>query len=105
MFAFLRPYAPDLFGWFRTFGQVTANYDANGHYARVSPVVDAFQFTRTGENTATLKALDPSDRQTALEYARARRCPGAAAARPADNSAPYQPDNLECDAAAVPPGP
>ena len=32
---FLRPYAPELVGWLRDFGQSAANYDANGHFARV----------------------------------------------------------------------
>ena len=35
--AFFGPYAPDLSGALRTFGQAGAYYDANGHYARVLP--------------------------------------------------------------------
>lgn len=102
---FLRPYAPDLIGWFRGFGQTAANYDGNGHFARVSPVTDAFSYTRTGETTATLTARSPADRQTALENGKGKRCPGAAAAPPDDGSAPYRPDNLDCDPATTPPGP
>ena len=41
--AFFGPYAPDLAGTLRTFGQAGAYYDANGHYARVSPVLPDFK--------------------------------------------------------------
>ncbi len=102
---FLRPYAPDLIGWFRDFGQVNANYDANGHYARVSPVTDAFAYTRTGENTASLVARPAAERQVGLQKGKSRRCPGSAAAPPADGSAPFRPENQECDTTAVIPGP
>jgi phospholipid/cholesterol/gamma-HCH transport system substrate-binding protein len=102
---FLRPYAPDLIGWFRDFGQTTANYDANGHFARVSPAVDAFAFDRTSPGTATFTARDPANRQNALEKGKVARCPGAAAAPPTDGSAPFKPAGLECDLSAVIPGP
>ena len=42
---FIRPYTPDFTGWLRDFGQSTANYDANGHYARIQPIFNAFQLT------------------------------------------------------------
>ena len=56
---FVRPYTPDLVGWFRDFGQGAANYDANGHYARIQPIFNAFQFT---DNPAggTLTPIPPS---------------------------------------------
>lgn len=42
---FIRPYAPDLLGFASKFGQVTAYYDANGHYARVMPAATgAFEY-------------------------------------------------------------
>ncbi len=40
--AFFGPYSPDLQGTLREFGQTTAYYDANGHYARISPVFPDF---------------------------------------------------------------
>ena len=40
--AFFGPYSPDLVGALRTFGQSGAYYDADGHYARVSPVFPSF---------------------------------------------------------------
>jgi phospholipid/cholesterol/gamma-HCH transport system substrate-binding protein len=101
---FIRPYAPDLIGWFRDFGQSTANYDANGHFARISPIVNAFQFT---DNPAggTLTALAPAERQVGLQSGKVRRCPGAATQAAADGSNPYAPEGSDCDSSIVPPGP
>ena len=42
---FIRPYTPDLVGWLRDFGQGAANYDANGHFARIQPIFNAYSFT------------------------------------------------------------
>jgi phospholipid/cholesterol/gamma-HCH transport system substrate-binding protein len=101
---FIRPYAPDLIGWFRDFGQSTANYDANGHFARISPIVNAFQYT---DNPAggTLTALKPADRQVGLQSGKIRRCPGGATQAAADGSNPYAPAGSDCDPSIVPPGP
>jgi phospholipid/cholesterol/gamma-HCH transport system substrate-binding protein len=101
---FIRPYAPDLIGWFRDFGQSTANYDANGHFARISPIVNAFQFT---DNPAggTLTALAPAERQVGLQSGKVRRCPGAATQAAADGSNPYAPEGSDCDSSIVAPGP
>src|SRR3954465_637336 len=101
---FIRPYAPDLIGWFRDFGQTTANYDANGHFARISPIVNAFQFT---DNPAggTLTPLKPSERQVGLQSGKVRRCPGSATQPAADGSNPYAPEGSDCDPSIVPPGP
>jgi phospholipid/cholesterol/gamma-HCH transport system substrate-binding protein len=101
---FIRPYAPDLIGWFRDFGQSTANYDANGHFARISPIVNAFQFTDTPAG-GTLTALAPADRQVGLQSGKIRRCPGAATQAAADGSNPYAPEGSDCDSSIVPPGP
>jgi phospholipid/cholesterol/gamma-HCH transport system substrate-binding protein len=101
---FIRPYAPDLIGWFRDFGQSTANYDANGHFARISPIVNAFQFT---DNPAggTLTALKPAERQVGLQSGKIRRCPGASTQAAPDGSNPYAPEGSDCDPSIVPPGP
>ncbi|MDX6685651.1 MAG: phospholipid/cholesterol/gamma-HCH transport system substrate-binding protein [Baekduia sp.] len=101
---FIRPYAPDLIGWFRDFGQSTANYDANGHFARISPIVNAFQFT---DNPAggTLTALKPAERQVGLQSGKIRRCPGSATQSAPDGSNPYTPAGSDCDPSIVPPGP
>jgi phospholipid/cholesterol/gamma-HCH transport system substrate-binding protein len=97
--AFFGPYAPDLVGTLRTFGGTTAYYDANGHYARFSPVAPAFKL---GANNN----LTPASAQQSLEGLRTgqmRRCPGAATQPPADGSAPFT-DNglLTCDPTQTP---
>src|SRR6185312_2161976 len=74
---FLRPYSPDLVGWFRDFGQSAANYDANGHYARVMPILGAFSY-QPNSSGGTLEPAPPSQRLAGLRYGYTQRCPGAA---------------------------
>jgi phospholipid/cholesterol/gamma-HCH transport system substrate-binding protein len=102
---FVRPYTPDLVGWFRDFGQGSSNYDANGHFARIQPIFNAFQFT---DNPAggVLTPIPDSARFDNLETGQIRRCPGAATQPPADGSAPFRDGGgLDCDPALTPPGP
>jgi phospholipid/cholesterol/gamma-HCH transport system substrate-binding protein len=101
---FIRPYAPELVGWFRDFGQGGANYDANGHFARIQPMFNLFQFT---ENPAggLLTPQDPNDRLAGLQTGFYKRCPGGASQPAADGSAPYQDNGLDCDPRQVLPGP
>jgi phospholipid/cholesterol/gamma-HCH transport system substrate-binding protein len=103
---FFRPYTPDFTGWLRDFGQGASNYDANGHFARVQPLFNAFAFD---DNPAggTLTPLTPAQRTAGLQYG-VKRCPGAASQAPADGSAPFLDDgnlNGQCDPSLVPPGP
>jgi phospholipid/cholesterol/gamma-HCH transport system substrate-binding protein len=92
--AFWGPYSPELEGTLREFGQTSAYYDANGHYARVSPVFPDFTL---GANN-TLKPSSASQALATLKSGQLRRCPGAATQPPADSSAPFA-DNglLTCD--------
>jgi phospholipid/cholesterol/gamma-HCH transport system substrate-binding protein len=102
---FARPYTPDLAGWLRDFGQGAANYDANGHFARIQPMFNAFQFT---ENPAggLLSPVPPGDRFDGLETGQHKRCPGAATQAPADGSAPFTDGgSLDCDPTLRLPGP
>jgi phospholipid/cholesterol/gamma-HCH transport system substrate-binding protein len=105
---FARPYTPELVGWFRDFGQGAANYDANGHYARIQPIFNAFQLA---DNPAggVLSPIPPSQRFEGLQTGVIARCPGAATQRPADGSAPYTDNgNLgprDCDPSLTLPGP
>ena len=102
---FARPYTPDLIGWFRDFGQGSSNYDANGHFARIQPIFNAFQFT---DNPAggVLTPIPDRARFDNLETGQIRRCPGAATQPPADGSAPFTDGgSLDCDPALAPPGP
>jgi phospholipid/cholesterol/gamma-HCH transport system substrate-binding protein len=102
---FARPYTPDFIGWVRDFGQGSANYDANGHYARIQPMFNAFQFA---DNPAggLLTPVPPANRMDGVETGVIRRCPGAATQRPADGSAPFTDGGgLDCDPSLVLPGP
>jgi phospholipid/cholesterol/gamma-HCH transport system substrate-binding protein len=96
----IRPYAPDVGGALRGFGQAGAFYDANGHYARVVANFNRFRVDDSG-------ALRPNESGLgSLQPAGPRRCPGSAAAPPADGSAPFagSPPVL-CALSEVPPGP
>jgi phospholipid/cholesterol/gamma-HCH transport system substrate-binding protein len=99
---FLRPYSPDLVGWFRDFGQSAANYDANGHYARVMPIFGAFQYQASDD---TLQPVPPSQRLAGLASGFDRRCPGAASQPRPDGSNPFAPGGFDCDSSDVLPGP
>lgn len=92
--AFFGPYSPDLEGTLRDFGQTSAYYDANGHYARVTPLFPVF--TLGSKNNLTpagvTEALAP------LRRNQLRRCPGAATQPAADGSSPFTDgEQLSCD--------
>ena len=102
---FARPYTPEFVGWLRDFGQGSSNYDANGHYARIQPMFNAFQFA---DNPAggLLTPVPPANRMDGVETGVIRRCPGAATQRPADGSAPFTDGgDLDCDPSLALPGP
>ncbi len=104
--SFIRPYTPDFVGWLRDFGQAAANYDANGHFARIAPVFNAFRYD---EPSNTLVPVPPSERVPGLQNGAkiVDRCPGGAIQPPADGSAPWRDvdGKLDCNPAIVPPGP
>ena len=96
---FFGPYSPDLVGALRTFGESGAYYDADGHYARVSPVFPSFSL---GEGN-TLKPTTPTAALAALKSGQLRRCPGAATQPAADGSSPFvDGELLTCDPAQHP---
>jgi phospholipid/cholesterol/gamma-HCH transport system substrate-binding protein len=104
---FVRPYIPELVGWFRDFGVGAANYDANGHFARIQPIFNAFQFRDLPAGGSTLVPLPVSQRLDGLQTDMLKRCPGSASQIPPDKSAPFRDTsgNLDCDPSQVPPGP
>jgi phospholipid/cholesterol/gamma-HCH transport system substrate-binding protein len=93
------PYSPDLQGLIRDFGQGTAYYDANGHYARVAGLFPDFELG--AENT--LKPANPTQVVQGLKTGQLRRCPGAGTQPAADGSSPFS-DNgqLGCDPTETP---
>ena len=51
------------------------NYDANGHYARIQPIFNAFQFTQTPGGDV-LTPVRPSQRLDGLEFRQSAALPG-----------------------------
>jgi phospholipid/cholesterol/gamma-HCH transport system substrate-binding protein len=103
---FLRPYTPDFIGWLRDFGQGASNYDANGHFARIQPIFNAYSFT-DNPTGGVLTPLAPSQRLAGYQTGALKRCPGSASQVPVDDSAPFRDSDgtLDCDPSLVPPGP
>jgi phospholipid/cholesterol/gamma-HCH transport system substrate-binding protein len=92
--AFFGPYSPDLQGTLREFGQTTAYYDANGHYARISPVFPDFALNSKNN----LEPASPSQALAPLKTGQLRKCPGAATQPAADGSSPFTDSELlSCD--------
>jgi phospholipid/cholesterol/gamma-HCH transport system substrate-binding protein len=101
---YARPYTPDLAGWFTKFGQGASPYDANGHYARIQPLFNAFQFNETP--SGPVLTPNTGSRLANLQTGKNQRCPGGAMQPPPDGSAPYlETPNFACDPNAAPPGP
>jgi phospholipid/cholesterol/gamma-HCH transport system substrate-binding protein len=103
---FLRPYAPDMAAWITHFATVPAYYDANGHYARVLPIFNAFSFDSANNQ---LNPLAPSERKNVITSLGNRYCPGASTPSAPDGSNPFL-DNgkltsKDCDPNVRPPGP
>jgi len=86
---FFRAYAPDLLNGFAKLGQVTAPYDANGHYTRVNfSNLNIFKYAGSG---AALEPISPSEQYDAFGGSAGvkRRCPGGASQPAADGSSPF----------------
>jgi phospholipid/cholesterol/gamma-HCH transport system substrate-binding protein len=108
---FARAYTPDIFNGFAKLGQVTAPYDGNGHYARVS-FADANIFK---DVLGELKPITPSEQYAQFGGAIGvkRRCPGAATQAAPDGSNPFvEPpfsgsgvNSSQCNPSDLPPGP
>ena len=103
--AFLRPYAPDLIGWFDDFA-TTGAYDALGNFSRAGLAINGFTLG------PLLNAVPiPAELRTLLLSAgtktgRNNRCPGSIERRAPDGSNPYKPSpDFNCDASQVPIGP
>ena len=85
---FARPYIPDLVAWLVNWDEIFATYDANGHYARTSPVFGAFGLSPNGKQLTQVK---PAKRGLSggVSHGNVKRCPGGAIPTPPDHSAPF----------------
>jgi len=118
---FARPYTVDLVGWMRELGQLTSFYDANGHFARFSPVFNSYkvdgagQFEQLNANERYSIYSDPAfnspyGHSGAKNF---RRCPGSSSQLPAGQEAAWRaffdqsllnPQAKGCNPDQVPPG-
>lgn len=100
---FVRPYTPDAAAWLTKFGQGASAYDANGHYARIQPIFNAFSLADTPAGDL-LNAVPPAQRLDGVETRVGGRCPGGAVPPAPDGSAPYRGEggDLDCDPSASP---
>jgi phospholipid/cholesterol/gamma-HCH transport system substrate-binding protein len=107
--AFFRPYGPDVFGFLTKLGESSAYYDANGHYARISPTAQNIWEYNAGSNQLDPIYNDRAAQYDAIDFGIYRRCPGGGTQQAADLSNPFLDDgNLgiaECDPSDLPPGP
>jgi phospholipid/cholesterol/gamma-HCH transport system substrate-binding protein len=105
--AFLRPYTPELVGWFDDFGH-SGQYDANGGYGRFSTLFNAFTPSTSGLPPLPADLID-EDKVFGelLDTGNLRRCPGANERDPGDGSTPFGPSDggPDCDESQVPTGP
>ncbi len=99
---FLRPYSPEITSWISHFGQVAANYDANGHYVRVQPAVGRFTDTAV---PGTLSPLSAGDAMSEYPQTGTNRCPGSGQQAASDGSNPFTDGGIDCNPALVLPGP
>jgi phospholipid/cholesterol/gamma-HCH transport system substrate-binding protein len=95
---YARGYTPDLVAWITKFGQAAAYYDANGHYARVMPVLSPTNFDRANYR---LVGVPPDQHLSGFERGTRPTCPGAATQPAPDGSSPWP--FRGCDPSSGPP--
>jgi phospholipid/cholesterol/gamma-HCH transport system substrate-binding protein len=102
---FLRPYAPDLVGWFDDFS-TSGMYDALGGFSRAGLQFNGFTVDPA---LGALVPVPPEQRKQLLaesvETGRNNRCPGSMERRAPDGTNPYKPTpDYPCDDRQVPIG-
>jgi phospholipid/cholesterol/gamma-HCH transport system substrate-binding protein len=103
--AFLRPYAPDLVGWFDDFSTSGA-YDALGNFSRAGLAVNGFTLGPLLNAVPIPAELRNLILSAGTKIGRNNRCPGSIERRAPDGSNPYKPSpDFNCDATQVPIGP
>lgn len=100
-----RAYTPDIVAAVTGLGLISANYDAAGHYARLSPVLNLFSASGAGAEQDLIPRSSFDNRLQGFTNAK-NRCPGSAAQATTDGSAPFTDGgSIACSASDVPPGP
>ena len=103
-FAYQRPYAVDLTGWFDDFSH-SGIYDANGSASRVSTTVSAFALAN-GVLQPVPEELRAQLISQVATLGQRNRCPGSTERPAPDGSNPFKPSpGFDCDPSQVPPGP
>jgi phospholipid/cholesterol/gamma-HCH transport system substrate-binding protein len=101
---FIRPYAPELAGWFDDFS-TTGGYDALGNYSRAGLALNGFAL----DPVLGLLPVPPELRAALLaagvKVGRNNRCPGALERQAPDGSNPYVQPGFNCDPTQTPIGP
>jgi len=102
-FAFQRPYAVDLTGWFDDFSH-SGIYDANGSASRVATTTSVFAFLN-GQLSFVPEALRDEVFSRSASLGQRNRCPGSTERPAEDKSNPYKPSpDFNCDETQIPPG-
>ena len=100
-----RAYTPDVVAAITGLGQASANYDALGHYLRLSSVLNVFGTSGGGASTDLIPRESFNNRLQGLQTT-TNRCPGSAAQATSDGSAPFTDGGaIACSPSDVPPGP
>ena len=102
---FLRPYAPDLVGWFDDFSTSGA-YDALGNFSRAGLQLNGFTLGPALNALPIPAELRNLILSADVKIKRNNRCPGSIERRAPDGSNPYKPSpDFNCDDSQVPIGP
>lgn len=102
---FLRPYAPDLIGWFDDFSTSGA-YDAMGNFSRAGLEINGFSLNSVLELLPIPVDLRNLLLSAGVKIKQNNRCPGAIERAAPDGSNPYKPSpDFNCDATQVATGP
>jgi phospholipid/cholesterol/gamma-HCH transport system substrate-binding protein len=103
--AFLRPYSPDLIGWFDDFSTSGA-YDAMGSFSRAALELNGFSLGPLLNLLPVPAELRNLLLSAGVKTGRNNRCPGSVERPAGDGSNPYKPSaDFNCDASQVPIGP
>ena len=101
--SYLRPYGPELTGWFDDFGH-SGLYDAFGNASRVATVISPQ--TLTGTLFPLPEEIKSQISEPVIQRGMRNRCPGAMERSAPDKSNPWKPTpDFNCDESQVPLGP